>query len=155
MDKEKDIGFKFEAPTPVIYLDGRRVNNWENVSIKELYQKAEELRKNIKKSIGYYWDNSHFKITNDYGKPVLSVGFFKQNISFWNDRTGDALFSIYEKVTQEDIEKIRDAIEQITDNKRLCLRCDKWVKVGETYSYAGFVCKDCYDPEIHLPPDPS
>jgi hypothetical protein len=146
------------ALTPVIEFDRYYFMHYAGKTFKEIYEEMEDLRKKVKNSIDYFWDNSHFRICNIYGKPILKVGFYKNDISFWNFVTSDALGTFRGKdgkLTQSEVDEIRVMIDYVTKGKRKCLECGQWVNSGETYSFAGFVCSECYDPEIHLPPDPS
>ncbi|MDH7506171.1 MAG: hypothetical protein QHH15_00445 [Candidatus Thermoplasmatota archaeon] len=150
-------GFKFRAPTPYIFFDYLEPSRWINIPIKEIVKVAEKLRKQVKDGMDYFWDNQHFIITDIYGKPALTVGFFEEDISFWNAVTGDGLYSCYGEVfTEENYNFIQEAIENISKrDRRYCSSCGKWVNTGFNYSFAGFVCEDCYDPDVHQAPDTS
>jgi hypothetical protein len=140
--------------TPEISFNYLAHRDWENKTILEIYKASENIRKAIKEATNYFWDNSHFYIRDISGIEVLQIGFYKDCISFWNAKTGDGILSINNKtVTHKDIKTIDELIENIHENKRLCLECGKWVSEGKRYSFAGFVCQDCYNPETHLPPD--
>ena len=148
--------FKFHRPTPEITFDYMEHNEWVGYQFKDIKKQAHKLRVAIKESINYFWSNSHFKIKNIYGKPVISVLFNDNSIDLWNFVTGDGLFTLSgEYFTVQHKNRLSEAINKISKGYRRCNQCGLWVREGKTYSFAGFVCSDCYNPKIHLPPDTS
>jgi hypothetical protein len=75
-------------------------------------------------------------------------------MSFWNFKTSDSLGTITgKKLTLVDVGHIDDMIRNLENGLRKCCDCGEWVETGKTYSFAGFVCDKCYDPERHQEPD--
>ena len=149
--------------TPYIALSYLEHKHWKGHSFKEVAKTLNQMEEQIKDSVSYPWGNSHIYIQNIYGELTLKVMFSKTfftkncyNIFFWNAKTGDALPGFYgEYFTQKHIEKINNLIKGVTEDKRLCNNCEKWVTEGKSYGFVGFVCNECFDPEIHLNPDTS
>jgi len=140
--------------TPVIEFDKYYFRHYDGKTFAEIYEEMETMRKKVKVALDYFWDNSHFRMNDVYGKPVLTVGFYEDSISFWNFKTGDSLGTISGKqLTLVDIGHIDDMIEYVSSGLRKCCDCGEWVEAGKTYSFAGFVCDDCYNPDRHQAPD--
>jgi hypothetical protein len=145
--------------TPVIEFDKMYFRHgFVGKTFKEIHEDMEARRKSVKKALDYMWDNSHFRVRDSYGKPALQIAFYDDDMSFWNFQTGDSLgvFRNKENVfTREMADEIENMVEFVESGKRKCCDCGKWVKSGETYSFAGFVCEECFDPDRHQAPDTS
>jgi hypothetical protein len=139
---------------PIIEIPIEQVKYFVGKSISELDNEMEILRYKVQKASGYLNANSHFRITM-HGKPLMKIGFYTGEISVWNFKTGDALVTFKSDLTMVDVTMLKDFCKKIEEGLQLCLECQKWVKEGKGYSYAGFVCWDCYNPKVHLPPDSS
>lgn len=139
---------------PVIEIDINQVKYFVGKDLKKLKKEMEELRLKVKKATGYTWDNSHFRLTI-HNKPVMNISFYTTQISIYNHKTGDHIGDFNKNFTMIDATVLKDWALQLEKGLQRCLDCGKWVKEGKGYSYAGFVCNDCYDPGVHLPPDPS
>ncbi len=159
---------------PEIHFDYLEPKRWEGKSIRQLYDEMNELRKKVKEAIGYQYDNSHFFINDCYGRLALIISFYEKGIHFWNAKNGCAMDSFLvpsdkNKILTQIIgtesviesneftsfmsELIYEWTRKIEDGFTQCCDCKKWVKEYISYSYAGVVCKECYNPKVHLPPD--
>lgn len=144
--------FKTGYCTPYVVFDKYQLNRWTSLSMLELHEELEKLRKNVKGATDYHWDNTHFYISDIYGKLALQFQTSRSSISFWNARNSRFIRDFTE-VTDEVVKTIFDYIYQIEHGKTMCGACQKWVSDYKTFSFAGAVCFDCYDPKVHLPPD--
>jgi len=138
---------------PQIHFDYMHHDKWVGRNLKELHREMEGLRIRIKKATNYGWDNSQFFIDDMYGHPALSVQFSHYGtITFWNARNGCSI-ETFGKFGKEEAGTVSDWIEKISEGLTQCNECKKWVKEYVHYSFAGAVCKKCYNPKKHLPPD--
>lgn len=120
-------------------------------STEELYEAMEQLRKSVKEATDYPWDNSHFKVKNSYGRVTLSVSFTPNQISIWNAQNGRTLGQITD-LSEENIRDVEDWVRKVSDGLTRCNECEEWVEEYHTFSFAGAVCNDCYNPDKHKPP---
>lgn len=143
--------------TPLLVTDKYKVRQyWLGKSFTQLWEEADRLRVNVRDAADYRWDNGNFYISDIYGKLALQVGIYNGSMSFWNARTSVAIESFEgETFTEQHCRKIEDWIAHIEQNETQCNDCGKWISNDEVkkYSFAGGVCKDCYNPVKHLPPD--
>lgn len=139
--------------TPVIEIDIEEFRRFIGMEMEEIYEKMDALRLKVKKAANYFWDNQQFRITI-YGKEVMNVSFFPNFISVYHHEKGYHIED-FKSFTLMDATILKDFAIKIDKGFKRCRSCGKWVMEGKPYSYAGFVCKECYNPEVHLPPDPS
>lgn len=142
--------------TPVIHFDRNATDTWLGKSFVELYEETEALRKAVKKATNFYWDNTHFYITNIFGKPAIQIQFWQNNISLWNNFNGCGLKTIISKtgiITSDMINYLNEAVSKVTEGFTQCGKCDEWVNEHKKHSYAGAVCLGCFDPKVHKGPD--
>ena len=124
----------------------------EHGSFEDLYNYLEDKRKRVKEALDYSWDNRHFYMTDSYGNPVLQVGPFKDDVSFWNAQNGRSIKTITDYgelmsgVFVEWLDNIQKGLTR-------CCVCGQWREDYKSFSFAGAVCSDCYDPDVHIPPD--
>ena len=116
-----------------------------------------ENEKRIRTAIVYPWGNTH--ITYSWqGVPVLSLGFDGGAICIWKIGGNQSICDrSVETLTQEDIDFLETTARNVYEGNLYCDICEKWYAEEETrsYSYAGVVCKNCFDAEKHRPPDSS
>jgi hypothetical protein len=116
-----------------------------------LQKELECLRKAVKKATGYQWDNNHFLIEDDYRGPQMIWSMYDGEVHLWSFPFERSLG--YHKLDSTFMPFLKEALSQLRQGKMLCSDCRKWVKEYVSFSYAGAVCKRCYDPKKHLPPD--
>jgi hypothetical protein len=151
--------------TPIISLHYTTLKEWINKDLIVICELLEGLKKSVKNGSGYRCDNSNFEITDISGRTVLTllpmvVHKIKSknlygSLRFWNYKTGTSLGGFNRNFTQQNYDKVIEWVENISENRDKCNKCGKWIPngTGRRYSFAGMVCKACYDPQIHLPPD--
>ena len=122
----------------------------------------EEIRKEIKHAACYFWDDLHLYLTDEYGRPAMKALISKTTISIWDVKHSISLGDFH-SIAEYEAFFIQNrtykggpsGIEKLQNGLLPCNMCRQWIefKDGHRYSYAGFVCKTCYDPKKHLPPD--
>jgi len=152
MDKSKQNHISFHPEIHFSYMMFMEVEQ-HKMNLQELYERCEWLREKAK-ATGYTWDNSHFFIDDLCGRPTLKFCIYpvfdNYLISFYNARNNCTVKSFDRVPTQTEI---REMLDKIWDDLNLCNKCGEWHKDGKNYSFAGWVCNDCYDENVHLPPD--
>lgn len=139
---------------PEIHFNYTHHYAWIGADLNELYNEMEKLRIAVKKASNYYWDSSIFFINDLCGYPALKVLFSESSISFWNARNGCSL-GTFDTFGTKESKELDSYIANVSKGLTRCNVCKAWFKDFKSYSFAGAVCKDCYDPERHLPPDTS
>lgn len=126
-------------------------------SFRDMYEKLDILRVKVKQATGYRPDNQHYYFYDVGG--VLCLPFILTNtvnniaISLYAWTGSQYLFHY------EDWELFKKMLPNILDKVSKgylwCDVCNKWKKdySFQSYSYSGVVCKKCYNPKKHLPPD--
>jgi len=139
---------------PQIHFDYLHHRKWRGITLVDLHNIHEALRENVKEASNYFYDNSHFYIDDLCGKPALTVLFELTCITFWNAKTGRCIGSIMD-TTDTSLKIIDEMISKVSDGMDKCHECGTWQPSNEmeSYSYAGVVCKKCYNPKKHLQPD--
>lgn len=136
---------------------GSEANSWEHLSLAQLSEHLETLRKSLKKAANYPWDSGHYYLEDSCGRPAMQFLVDQTGLHFWDVTGTVSILSLTEDQWEKDrsgcVQVIREALEKIKEDYKRCNECGKWVKKGHRYSFAGFVCEDCYDPERYLPPD--
>lgn len=140
---------------PAIHFDYLEAEKWAGQDTTVLYQQMDHLRKKVKYATNYNWDNSHFYITSLFGKIILEVGFYPSSFALWSYTSGIHIGS-FEPATITRAE-IKNIVKQTTDNKSPCYQCKQWIANEKLvrFGFTGGVCKKCYNPKVHLPPDTS
>lgn len=138
---------------PAIIFDYMEVEKWEKWSADHLYAEMSNLEKQLCKNINAFYCNVDFYIANICGKVCITVLFSSSCISLWNYENGISIGDFPKLEAKE----IRDIIKKVSAHKTKCNDCGEWIDNHKiiNYSFAGGVCKKCYDPKKHLPPDTS
>ena len=138
--------------TPVIeFYSGEFIRGFNRNPVA-FYEFCDTLRLRVKEAIGYTWGNWHMQITGNWaGAQPVTVLPSDSTVTLWTQR-GTSIGTYTHPLDVREFEKI---IEEAGRGLLNCNKCRKWFKPeeGRTYSFAGWVCKDCYDPKVHLPPD--
>ena len=139
---------------PEIHFDYLHHRKWKGVTLVDLYNIHEALRKKVKDASNYQYDNDNFYIDGLCGKPALEVSFTPDDICFWNAKTGRYIGSVTD-TTNTSSKLIDEMICNVSNGMDKCDECGTWQPSNEmkSFSYAGVVCKNCYNPKKHLQPD--
>jgi phage/plasmid-associated DNA primase len=147
--------------TPYIVFDRYDVNDWVGKTYKYLNKEMDDLRKRVKMSTAYTWDNSHFYIAIQKGILGLQVSFFEHSIDFWNAKTGTCIHYKPKNehfVTEDLVELVNKWLNHIEKNDVQCTICGQWLPYQvnpnydscmRKYSYAGMCCDKCFHEVLH------
>lgn len=133
----------------------------KEITTEDMFNSAQKIHANLQKATGYTWGNDHFYIDDICGRPTMKIGFYADQFTFWAVHNGQTIITIdnnawmnFRSIT---ISEIDDCISNLSKGLGKCLECYKWFPNDKlkSYSYTGIVCKKCYDPSRHLPPDSS
>ncbi len=148
----RDVRRLVGTPEPRLHFPHGTLEGWRRagLSLAEISQVLEDMRKAVKAAIGYFWDNSAFVIEDIYGQPALRILVNEDGIDLWeaNFRTSVGHFA--------EIPGDTDAmLAQVSNRLVRCSECGGWFPPGEWvhYGFAGAVCKAHYDPKRHRQPD--
>jgi hypothetical protein len=85
-----------------------------------------------------------------FGEPQLILQVYPDSFHMWNYRTG-ATFGDYTDVPDNLVE----IADRVYRDQHFCPTCNNWFPKSfmRSYSFAGTVCQNCFDPKKHLPPD--
>lgn len=136
-----------------------------NQTLENLYSTLREKRIAIKEAFGYPFDNEYFFLSDITGNIYarFSISKIEKSKAFPGPRYSYTL-SLYDLSGQHhigyfartpsstDLDTIAD---HIAKHRLRCDQCHEWrlAKNLLTYSFAGTICKKCYNPKKHLPPD--
>lgn len=132
-----------------IFSEGS-LHEWvsSGASLNDLKESAQRLSRVISQTSprGY---PIHFYLAR-HGIPSLKLQFGHDGIDVWDIR-GRSLGTI-RSLSKASIATLSEMLDNTLKGRSQCNSCRVWVVDGRTYSYAGFVCNNCYDPVMHLPP---
>lgn len=146
---------------PYYVMDVYVPREWEGKKINQICLDMEKIRLKLKEAVNYTWDNSHFYITDIYGKLSITLLFSPDyGINAWSYNTGAKIITQWNynrKWTKKDTKELQDIVHHLEEGETQCQVCKNWFKTGDWkhYSFAGAVCNKDFDPRIHLPPDTS
>jgi hypothetical protein len=147
-------------PVPMVYFDVYKFSNLcQMYSVQQLYKLTKHLWKSLKYAIHYQWDSTHYYISKDYDKTAITVLFSENEIGLWARDGLIGLTSFSDEYwTSKNFSKIFNTVNDLLDNlpdRVPCQKCRKFFLIGNMvkFSYAGIVCKKCFNPAIHRAPD--
>lgn len=139
---------------PAIFYTVNDLKKYIGKPMSEIYHDTDTLRKKVKEAAGYQWDNSHNYITGVTGH-TLAIGFQESGIYLYSFDGYEHIADIKgEYFTEKDLKKIHLILDMAATGHKCCNKCKNWIKPEEAmrYSFAGIVCRACFDPAIHKAP---
>lgn len=138
------------TPYLVWHFQDRDVVNWF-ANLRLAAQSLNELSLKVKDAIGYDWDNNHYFVTNIFGRLALQLYFYEDGsgIDAWEYNSGVSVGQIMS------YDHLAYLVGLSTEGRAPCYECKQPTKTNELvhFGFTGGVCRKCYKPDKHLPPD--
>jgi hypothetical protein len=141
---------------PVIEFPKQAASKLLRGDLGELVEDLESLRVYIKNSVGYKWDNDHFRICDAYGEP-FKFGLYelgtendkRYSLTIWG--LNDIIVWKSDYFVAEQINDMFQRMEKFTNGSVHCSKCGNEIiwreAMGRRY-FAGIYCVDCWENEM-------
>lgn len=135
----------------VLHFNQYELPSWRGkLNALELY--IDKVSVPIVKATGQIASKCHTVLDNTSGQAALKLLVMRGEITFWNVNSGATIATFKDIPSSKEITEMLDNVDAGKDK---CDMCGHWFQTKDmkSFSFAGIVCKKCYNPRKHLPPD--
>lgn len=152
--------------TPEIHLPNMILYHWIGTPARKVKTELEKMRVQSKEALHYPFDNSHFFFDGNHSGSSVQFDLHDNDAYAPYIAEDDYTMGIYNPTglhitsvrigkyfTNKTLQEVHHIIEHVEEGELMCSACKCWTKDYKTYSFAGVVCTECYEPTTHLQPN--